>query len=58
MKNVSDKQLSNEQRIDILCQWIEENLDKRISWADLSRVSGLDDLALRLTFLSIDLCRL
>jgi len=51
MNKTDAPQITNEQRIDILCEWIEKNLGERISWADLSRESGLGNLALRLSFL-------
>ncbi len=51
MNKTDAPQITNEQRIDILCEWIEKNLGQRISWADLSRESGLGNLALRLSFL-------
>ena len=51
MNKTDAPQITNEQRIDILCEWIEKNLGERISWADLSRESGLGNFALRLSFL-------
>jgi AraC-like DNA-binding protein len=51
MEKPAADQFANSKRIDILCEWIDENIDQRIGWADLSRVSGLDNLALRLAFL-------
>jgi hypothetical protein len=42
--------MSNEQRIDHLCTWIDEHLDQRIEWSDLTHASGLDNLALRILF--------
>ena len=51
MNKTDAPQITNDQRIDILCEWIEKNLGQRISWADLSHESGLGNLALRLSFL-------
>lgn len=51
MNKTKASQITNEQRINILCEWIEKNLGERISWADLLRESGLDNLALRLAFM-------
>lgn len=51
MNKTKTSYITNEQRINILCEWIEKNFGERISWADLLRESGLDNLALRLAFM-------
>jgi transcriptional regulator GlxA family with amidase domain len=44
------KPASNQRKLKKLCEWIDANIDKPISWADLSEHSGMDHMELQRQF--------